>query len=115
MHPIFTESGYINSVTTLLTDQSPPSNAVEGLLALLQLAWGVCLRRVSHLRLDLRRQQQHEVINELTNDSAVNEDILVTALESNAIEFLSAAVVNAANFCQEVRFDHQNSLNKDCC
>ncbi|VDK25716.1 unnamed protein product [Taenia asiatica] len=103
-HPLFSEAGYVASVTELLTlpceaGQQNLSLAVEGLYGLLQIAWAIALHRTAHLRTDLRRRKEDGNVH---NCEDVDEDDLVTsALRSRALEFLSTGVLSEVYFSHE--------------
>ncbi|VDM15815.1 unnamed protein product [Hydatigera taeniaeformis] len=103
-HPLFSEAGYVVSVTELLTlpvetDQQNLSLAVEGLYGLLQIAWAIALHRTAHLRADLRRRKEDSNGRECED---VDEDELVTsALRSRALEFLSSGILSEVYFSHE--------------
>ncbi|VDL95348.1 unnamed protein product [Schistocephalus solidus] len=115
-HPLFVDARYVAMITRLLTASDSSSGdlqATEGIFGLLQLSWAVCLRRVSHLRMELRRHRQSDEpavslasTNQFVSDSEIVDDdvLLNTALESDAIEFLSYKVVCNPDFHREVGF-----------
>uniref|UniRef100_A0A5K3FVW7 Mediator of RNA polymerase II transcription subunit 5 n=1 Tax=Mesocestoides corti TaxID=53468 RepID=A0A5K3FVW7_MESCO len=113
LHPIFSEAGYVATVTELFTQvgvaDQPPSAAVEGLYGLLQLAWGIALRRTTHLRMDLRRRGDNASgTNVNANGDSVDEDDLVaSALRSRTIEFLSVGLLSEPHFPQEPQWVHR--------
>uniref|UniRef100_A0A0X3Q2Y9 Nuclear pore complex protein Nup205 n=1 Tax=Schistocephalus solidus TaxID=70667 RepID=A0A0X3Q2Y9_SCHSO len=112
-HPLFVDARYVAMITRLLTASDSSSGdlqATEGIFGLLQLSWAVCLRRVSHLRMELRRHRQSDEpavslasTNQFVSDSEIVDDdvLLNTALESDAIEFLSYKVVCNPDFHRE--------------
>ncbi|KAL7064958.1 hypothetical protein AAHC03_04909 [Spirometra sp. Aus1] len=112
-HPLFADPRYVAMTTKLLTASDSSSGslqATEGIFGLLQLSWAVCLRRASHLRMELRRHRQSDEPpatlasqNHFVSDSEmVDDDVLLSnALESGAIEFLSSKVVCNPDFHRE--------------
>ncbi|KAH9283133.1 Nuclear pore complex protein [Echinococcus granulosus] len=104
-HPLFSEAGYVASVTELLTlpgeaNQKKTSLVIEGLHGLLQISWAIALHRTAHLRTDLRRRREDG--NTLDYGDVVDEDELVTsALRSRALEFLSTGILSELYFSHE--------------
>ncbi|TNN18940.1 Nuclear pore complex protein isoform 2 [Schistosoma japonicum] len=128
IYPLYSDRSFAASIGRLLDDQkSLFENRTTGsdsdrlkLLALIRLAWALCLRRTSHIRAELRRRQTVDV-SRSTPYSAVSGNDLATmnwtdfgiggdeedelqaalAIESGALEFARKQVLNTPEFERE--------------
>lgn len=108
-HPLYWEKGYISTMTDLLTSPGDSKHrnyplAVEGIYGLLQIAWGITLRRTAHLRADLRRRRGGDGGDAGIDagDSVDDDELVTTALRSRALFLLFSSVLGASHFQQEV-------------
>ncbi|KAK4473719.1 hypothetical protein MN116_002615 [Schistosoma mekongi] len=128
IYPLYSDRTFAAGIGRLLDDQKSlfENRTTESdsdrlkLLALIRLAWALCLRRTSHIRAELRRRQSVDVSRSTTyptvggNDLATmnggdfgiggdEEDELQAALaiESGALEFARKQVLNTPEFERE--------------
>ncbi|VDO06336.1 unnamed protein product [Rodentolepis nana] len=106
-HPLYWQKGYISAMTDILTPPGDPDHhnyplAVEGIYGLLQIAWGITLRRTAHLRSDLRRRRGGDGdVGIDAADSVDDDELITTALRSRAMFLLLTGVLGASHFQQE--------------
>lgn len=128
-HPLYSDRSFAWTIGQLLDDEKistealaePDSSDRTAVLALLRLAWAICLRRTVHLRQELSRRQQNQLTRSpttsptpggadnrnLVDDSyGIDEDEELQAamgIEAGALEFIRKRLLQVAGFDREVR------------
>ncbi|TPP63753.1 hypothetical protein FGIG_01795 [Fasciola gigantica] len=127
-HPLYSDRTFACTIGQLLDDEKnslealadPDSSDRAAVVALLRLAWAICLRRTVHLRHELSRRQQNQLTrspttsptpggsdnrNLVDNSYGVDEDEELQAamgIEAGALEFIRKRLLQVVGFDREV-------------